>query len=109
MITRIEAPPFSYEVRWSDTHPRDAQGKAIDWDAKWGYTDHTHSVIYIHPDVNPYLARVILMHEILHAAAFVAGCAYDTELDEEDWVLRVSPILLNILDMNPELRKEWWP
>jgi hypothetical protein len=109
MIRKIRVRPYEYEVRWTENHPRKADGSPFNWDEKWGYTDNTHQIIYVHPTAHPNLQRVILMHEVLHAAAFVGGIVYEESQEEEKWVTLIAPLLLAIFDDNPALLKEFWP
>lgn len=74
-----------------------------DHDDLWGYTSNTDGVIYIQPGLNPALERTIVLHEVLHAAAFCGGILHDGKRHEEAWVLVVSPPLLDALRRTPGL------
>src|SRR4051794_18993018 len=45
--------------------------------AAYGYTSHTQQRIYLQPALHPAMRRTVLLHEVLHAAAFASGLAFD--------------------------------
>ena len=47
--------------------------------------------------MNPTLARVTLLHELLHACAFASGVLDTRKRPEEAWVSMVAPMLLDSL------------
>jgi len=54
--------------------------------------------------------REVLLHEVLHACAYISGLSVEGEyhrLDdvEETFVARISPVLLDVLRSNPSLLK----
>ena len=61
--------------------------------------------------ISPYLSqsqrRATLLHEALHGCADFAGFVDDKiKYTEEEFVTRLSPILLTMMAENPELMKE---
>lgn len=69
----------------------------------YGCTSRQRGEIHLHPDNSPSVMRETFLHEVLHTVTNVAGL--DAELateDEERFVRRVSPILLDVLRRNPK-------
>lgn len=69
----------------------------------YGHTDMEHTQILLHPGCASTLGKAIVLHEVLHAVAFTAGCSDKRKRTEEDWVLMVAPLLLDTLRRNPIL------
>jgi hypothetical protein len=67
-------------------------------DEAHGATSNDRQIIYLSPANPPSLMRAVLMHEVLHAAAFAAGFRdEDVKYKEEEWVTRVAPLVLDAL------------
>lgn len=69
----------------------------------FGFTDHQRGLIIIHPNSSHSMQRTTLLHELLHASAFVAGQIHSRKRTEEDWVVMVAPALLDALQRSPEV------
>ena len=70
-------------------------------DSALGITFLDDKIIKISNNQNQQCKRETLMHELLHA------CFGDFDLDdelEEKIILHISPILMDLLDNNPEVR-----
>lgn len=92
--------PFLYRItldpdEWELSNP--------DPGANYGYTDHERGVIILHARTTDSMRRVVLLHELMHAAAFAAGQVDNRKRREEDWVVMVAPMLLDALRRSPEL------
>jgi hypothetical protein len=95
MARQVNVGPYTYAVT----------DERLDWQAveelrgpaAYGYTSHTQQRIYLQPALHPAMRRTVLLHEVLHAAAFASGLAFDGDHSEEEWVLRVTPLLLDAL------------
>lgn len=70
-----------------------------------GATYHNSGVIRIRPNLTDGEYRDTLFHEVRHACAHAAGVSQEEKLSEEEWISRTTPILLDTLTRNPELRK----
>ncbi len=70
-----------------------------------GSTYLTQSVIRIRPGLSEGEHRDTLLHETLHACAHFANISHKERLVEEEWIGRLTPVLLDTLCRNPELRK----
>lgn len=93
--------PFTYRITDSKADWK-RLGKTMT-DKVWGYTEHGTATIYIQPDIEPVLRRVILLHEILHAAAFAGGVLDERKRREEAWVSMTAPSLMDALNRSPGL------
>ena len=110
--TRIRVGPYVFTVEWSATAWADAQQAAgSPFDAEmgrsYGYTDRYSSRIWINPHAVHEYQREALLHEVMHACQAVAvlpNGATATPVTGEDFITRISPILLDTLDRNPGLR-----
>lgn len=93
--------PFEYRI----TDKR-ADWKRLNADHKnhWGLTDHGSSTILLNPDMSPAMTRTILLHELLHAAAFCGGTTIGKR-SEEDWVSLAAPRLLDCMDRSPDVAR----
>lgn len=69
----------------------------------YGYTDHKAGLILTYPETSEAMRRTVLLHELMHAAAFAAGQLDNRKRSEEDWVASVAPMLLDALQRSPEL------
>jgi Zn-dependent peptidase ImmA (M78 family) len=68
-----------------------------------GETYKNKSEILIAPNLSKDMYRYVLFHEILHAVCEHVGIQDKEKLDEETWISRVSPTLLDVLSTNTEL------
>jgi hypothetical protein len=103
MPTVVHLGPFTYRIT---EDPADWASLETAERDEYGHTSHTAATIYVQPDVQPALKRVIVLHEILHAAAFAGGQLDDRKRDEETWVLMATAPLLDALVRSPGL-VEW--
>lgn len=92
--------PFTYRItldpdEWEISNQNPGQN--------YGYTDHERGVIILHGRTTDSMRRVVLLHELMHAAAFAAGQVDNRKRREEDWVVMVAPMLLDALRRSPEL------
>lgn len=92
--------PFIYRVT---TDADEWTASDVDPGQNYGYTDHERGVIIVHERTTDSMRRVVLLHELLHAAAFAAGQVDQRKRREEDWVVMVAPMLLDALRRSPEL------
>lgn len=92
--------PFEYRIT---IKRKDWERHSPEPDALYGYTCHRRGLILICPDTSPTMRRTVLLHELMHAAAFASGAVDDRERKEEDWVLSVAPMLLDALRRSPDL------
>jgi hypothetical protein len=95
MPTAVHLGPYTY--RLTDTAEDWATLDRAERDDCYGYTLHTSAVIYIQPDIEPVMKRVIVVHEILHAAAFASGNLGDGRRAEEAWVAMAAGPLVDAL------------
>lgn len=70
-----------------------------------GLSDHATQTIWLDPSMSSTLARIVLLHEILHACAFAAGIFGDDEIPEEKWVTHVAPQLTDAITRTPHLAR----
>lgn len=92
--------PFAYRItasrkQWNKHSPEP--------DVLYGYTCHKRGLILICPDTAPAMRRTVLLHELMHAAAFAAGQLDNEKRREEDWVAMIAPMLLDSLRRSPNL------
>jgi hypothetical protein len=92
--------PFEYRIT---TSRKDWGEHSPEPDVLYGYTSHRLGLILICPDSSPAMRRTILLHELMHAAAFAAGQLDNRKRREEDWVSMVAPMLLDALRRSPDL------
>jgi hypothetical protein len=71
-----------------------------------GSTYHQSGIIKIRPNLSSGEYRDTLLHEVQHAAAHFAGIQADEKLSEEEWISRITPVLLDVLCRNPKLHGE---
>lgn len=99
----IHLGPFRYVIT---IDPGEWEASGQDPADQYGYTDHERGAILIHPNVVDEMRRVVLIHELMHAAAFASGLIHNRKLREEEWVLSTAPLLLDALLRSPRLRRE---
>jgi Zn-dependent peptidase ImmA (M78 family) len=75
---------------------------AVD-DGALGITYKNRSLIEISSQQSPDTRRYTLFHELMHAVADHVGVQDEEKLDEESWISRISPTLLDVLSTNEGL------
>ena len=105
--TKVRIGPFDWHIDWSVSgwsQALDASLLGADPDSArtYGMTDKRSCRIWINPHSAEDFQRETLLHEIMHAAQFVAGLG-TTPVDPEDFIMRVSPLLLDALTRNKGL------
>lgn len=98
--TRAVLGPFVYRIT---TDPDEWAASDKDPAQHYGYTDHERGVIIVHERTTDSMRRVVLLHELMHAAAFAGGQLDNSKRREEQWVVGVAPMLLDALRRSPEL------
>lgn len=93
----IKIGPVVYKVEES--------AEALD-DAEAGSTRHHSGVIKIAPYLSKGQYQTTLFHESLHACAFYVGMTDGETFTEEQFINRISQVLLQVLQDNKGLRKE---
>jgi hypothetical protein len=99
---RIKVGPVSYELSSSRAEINEAS--VSEKVSLIGYADHSLLKIILHPDMAAGRKREVLLHETLHCLTTLAGI--NAELDEDDeekFVNRLAPVLLDLLRRNPRL------
>ncbi len=89
----VDGGPYRFTVQHG--HPRTKDGK-LDGEIHYG-----NLTITLRPERAAGRQRETMLHEAMHLAAFVAELKIDDE--EETFITRTSPILLEILRRNPRL------
>lgn len=98
----IQVGPHRYSVS-CDRNALNAAGIAMSSDLL-GHSDHKTLAITLADDLAPSAKRDTLLHEVLHAAFDQTSIAHDIgDKEEERLILRLSPVLLDVLRRNPEL------
>lgn len=92
--------PFQYRASWSK---KDWKQYCPEPNALFGYTHHRRGLILVQPDTSETMRRTVLLHELMHAAAFAAGHIDNRKRTEEAWVVMVAPLLLDALRRSPDL------
>jgi hypothetical protein len=104
----IQVGPFIYTVNWDHESWSAAFDATVtsnsDAVRAYGMTDQRGSVIHMNPNNAETFLRETLLHEVTHACHFVAGLGDGATVTCEEFVTRVSPVLLDTLRRNPELR-----
>jgi hypothetical protein len=101
MPKEIKVGPLVYRVT---SDPREWQDDDIDLRDKYGYTDHRRGLIFVDAgEASPSMCPVILLHEVMHAAAFAAGQLDNRKRKEEAWVEMVAPLVVAALRESPGL------
>lgn len=68
-----------------------------------GSSEHRTLTIDIDPDQAAGQQRDTVLHEVLHTISEMTGLALVWGKDDEDFVRRISPALLDVLRRNPKL------
>lgn len=92
--------PFQYRASWSK---KEWLRYCPDPDVLYGYTHHRRELILVQPDTSATMRKTVLLHEVMHAAAFTAGHIDSRKRSEEAWVVMVAPLLLDALRRSPDL------
>lgn len=98
---RIVVGPFTYRV----THDRatmNARCRTEGGDLM-GSAEHRSLTIDLDPDQAPGQKRDTVLHEVLHTITEMTGLALVWGNDDEDFIRRISPVLLDVLRRNPKL------
>lgn len=96
MITSIIVGPFTYTVnRDQAALDREAHSSARAID---GFVQRSRLEIVVSPDLAADYEREVVLHEVLHTVFGLVGLD-----DEEDPVRRIAPVLLDVLQRNPDL------
>lgn len=101
--------PYVFEIRWLTNDEWVAQNQDENWG---GVTDHSFLYIAIRlgagvPEVR---YQEVLMHEITHAVWSTIGLnhihdSFDKDVREEEIITLQSPMLLFVLQHNPDIVK----
>lgn len=75
-------------------------------EGRCGVTYKQTARIRINPSLSADVRKETLLHEMLHAICSICGIDDEDRLTEEEWISRVSPILLMVLQENPDLLSE---
>lgn len=92
--------PFEYQIT-ADLDEWETSG--ADPGDLYGHCDHQRGVILVHPSTSEAMKRVVLLHELMHAAVFCAGQIDTRKRREEEWVVMTAPMLLDALRRSPKL------
>ena len=94
-----------YRVLWSTADWAEAVEGNERHSAMFGLTDTRRAVIAINPLIAETMQRETFLHEVLHACEFYAGMIDDSrKYASEEWITRLSPVLLDALLRNPAMR-----
>jgi len=104
----VRVGPFDFSIDWSVqgwSEAMDAQISSMDPDhgRYYGFTDPRASRIWVNPHAASTFQRETLLHEIMHACQAVAALPNDETVKGEEFVTRLSPILLDTLARNAGL------
>jgi len=107
--TEFQCGPYRWSVDWTvegwgsiaNSSARFDQDKAL----YYGFTDPAQLQLWINPHAAEQFQREALLHEVTHAAQFVAGLPNEGQIQGEEFVTRVTPVLLDTLMRNPGLRE----
>lgn len=115
MATRprtIRVGPFVFDVDWTARGWAEMAQTFVPWDADasryYGFTDRGSCRIWVNPHASEQFQREALLHEVIHACQAVAGLPNSGAVGE-DFVTRVTPVLLDTLDRNAALRRYLFP
>ena len=75
--------------------------KGDDDDHMLGWCDYNNNIIWVYKHQPVSKRKEVLLHEVLHACGYPA--LSHKQLDEEDFVDATAPVLLQVLQDNPEL------
>jgi hypothetical protein len=88
---------------WWDIEFRQINEFTTDGDGLYGLCNKLKKKIYVDTESHEDIQRQTLLHEILHAIWAVADIG-DSE-DEEETILKLSPLLMGVLIENPAVTK----
>jgi hypothetical protein len=108
--TSVRVGPFRFAIecgarQWSEIREASVSQYDAELSRAYGFTDRSACVIYLNPTASLDQQREALLHELMHAAQAVAGLPNAGTSTGEDFITRLSPILLDALDRNPRLRE----
>jgi hypothetical protein len=98
--TKVQIGPYEIEIRCSQIaidHAHAQSDAYVD-----GATMIRKGWIAIRPEISDSAKREVLLHEVMHAAWFVAG-RRDEKVSDETAISILAPTLLDTLRRNPEL------
>lgn len=100
--------PFTFTIDWTVAGWSAAANSAASFDADaaryYGYTDRGTCTIWVNPHATADFQREALFHEVMHACQMTAGLPNTGSSTGEDFITRITPVLLDTLDRNPRLR-----
>ena len=70
-----------------------------------GFTDRGSCTVWINPHAVEQFQREALLHEVTHCCQLVANLPNDGNVSGEDFITRITPLLLDTLQRNPGLRE----
>lgn len=98
--TRIKVGPHTYRVTASQA-ALDAAVRKEQADL-FGYTDFGRQTITIAPDITQPKQQEVLLHEALHCITDLVGITAELGAsDDEKYVNRIAPAILDMLRRNP--------
>ncbi len=98
--SRIEIGPFTYKIK-ERKHVVNDRGEPLD--GKLSFQNH---VIHIRKSLTPQAKRETLIHEILHGIwGITVSALSDITPTEEHIVYLMSPLILTVLQKNPDVAK----
>lgn len=93
--TTVHIGPFRYKLVLAQDHQEFSQDR--------GTIHHTLLEIRVDEKLAYDHQRKTVLHEVLHGCFMVANDGIAEKLTEEQWVHRVTGVLLDTLQRNPEL------
>jgi hypothetical protein len=101
--------PFTFTVNWDieDWGIQAASSARFDRDMSLyiGFTDRSSCTVWINPHASEQFQREALLHEVTHCCQLVAGLPNDGNVSGEDFITRITPLLLDTLMRNLGLRE----
>lgn len=103
----VKVGPHTYSVGNDDRELRIA-GREMDADLI-GHSDHVHLRITVESGLAHSLEQETVLHEVLHCVFSITNLADELnekdEGNEEKFIQRISPLLLQVIQENPELMR----
>jgi hypothetical protein len=102
---RVQVGPFEFTIDWSvqgwsEAMESHSSSMDPDYGRFYGFTDPRTCSIWINPHAAATFQRETLLHEIMHACQAVAALPNEEPVKGEEFVTRISPILLDTLTRN---------